>query len=223
MDDQLIGYRPFENASPPWLPTAHDPEAITLGVLENVLDAIDYGVIVIGSLGNILLTNQLTRTELEASSCIRIQNDRLSAYSTKNTLAIEHAIFDAKNGLKRLVQISSGKETLTLSFALLTGIQDSAQTLENFFPQLVLVLLGKRTACPSATLTEFAKIHGLSGAEQRLLPAICRGECIKEMAQQHGISIFTVRTQLKSIRVKTGATTLRRLMLLLMSLPPLRI
>lgn len=222
MDDQLVSYQSVENASPSWLTTSHDPGAITLAILENVLEEIDYGVIVIGSAGNLLLANQLAQAELETSSCIRIRNDKLSAHSAKNMLAIEHAILDAKNGLRRLVEIPSSTGNLTLSFAPLTDIHEYPQSPEKITAQLVLVLIGKRTASNAATLTEFGQIHRLTRAEQRLLPAICQGASIKEMARQQRVSACTVRIHLKGIRDKTGAASLRPLMLQLTTLPPLR-
>jgi DNA-binding CsgD family transcriptional regulator len=83
-------------------------------------------------------------------------------------------------------------------------------------------LIGRHTACNSTTLAEFGAARQLSRAEQRLLPAICAGAGIKEMAKQQRISAFTVRTHLTSIRNKTGAVSLRTLMLQLTTLPPLR-
>lgn len=222
MDDQLASYRSVENASQSWPATTHDPGAITLAILENVLEEIDYGVIVIRSSGTILLTNHLAQAELEASSCIRIRNDKLSAYSAKSLITIEHALLDAKNGVRRLVQILSSSANLTLSFAPLMEIHDSPQSLEKISEPLVLVLIGKHTACNPATLAEFGQIHGLTRAENRLLPAICQGASIKEMAKQHRVSVCTVRVHLRSIRSKTGSASLRPLMLQMTTLPPLR-
>ena len=222
MDDQLVSYQSIENASQSWPATTHDSGATTFAILENILEEIDYGVIVIRSSGSLLLANQLAKAELEASLCIRNHNDKLSAHSAKNMLAIEHAILDAKNGLRRLVQISSSSGNLTLSFAPLDGIHDCPQSPGEIPAQLVLVLIGKHTACNPATLTGFGQIHGLTRAEQRLLPAICQGASIKEMAKHHRVSVCTVRVHLRSIRSKTGSASLRPLMLQMTTLPPLR-
>lgn len=222
MDDQLVSFRSVENASRSWPATAHDPGAITLAILQNVLEEIDYGVIVIRSSGRILLTNHLAQAELEASSCIRIRNEKLSAYSTKSLISIEHALLDAKNGVRRLVQTFSSKGTLTLSFAALSDIQDCPQSADKISGELVLVLIGKHTVCNPATLAQFGQIHGLTRAEQRLLPAICTGASIKEMAKQQRNSVCTIRVHLRNIRSKTGSASLRPLMLQMTTLPPLR-
>jgi len=222
MDDQLSCFQVDEVASQSWAATPQDAGAITLGVLANVLDEIDYGVMVIQSSGDVLLANHLARAVLETSASIKIRSDKLSAHTAKNTLAIERATLDAKNGLRRLIEIPSCKGSLHLSFAPLLGSHSQPYALGDPATPFVIVLIGKHVACNLTTLTEFGAVHRLSRAEQRLLPAIIQGAGIKEMAKQQKVSVCTVRTHLKNIRDKTGAISLRTLMLQLTTLPPLR-
>ena len=44
----------------------------------------------------------------------------------------------------------------------------------------------------------------LTPAELRVAPGISRGESLAEIARTHGISVKTVRTQLKAVFAKTG-------------------
>jgi DNA-binding CsgD family transcriptional regulator len=220
MDEQFASYPSVESTHPPWLEARVEPGQITARLLARVLDDIDYGVILVDGSGEILLANRTARSELEASSRIRFRNNKLSGMAPKAAFAIERAITDAKNGSRQLVEIASSRGSLMLAFAPLFDTEDHRQAPDGCTARAVMVLMGKREALSPASLAEFARIHGISNAEQRLLPAICEGASIKEMARRQGISTCTVRAHLKSIRHKTGAPSLRPLMLQLMALPP---
>jgi DNA-binding CsgD family transcriptional regulator len=222
MHEQLAGSQSIGNALRSRPPASHESGGLTLDILERVVDGIDYGVIVMRGCGNILLTNRLARAELETASRIRIRNNKLAAHAPKNESAIEHALLDAIKGGTRLLQIPTATGTLTLSFAPLNDIRDCSPLPEEIAMPLVLVLIGKHTACSPVTLTGFGQLYGLTRAERRLLPAICQGMSIKEMAKQQRVSVCTVRVHLKSIRDKTGAASLRLLMRQMTTLPPLR-
>ena len=220
MDEHLEIHSVSENAQQAWLGSAPERSPISTGLLSGVLDGIDYGVIAVRGLGKILFANQAARTELETASHIRSRNDRLTACSPRTTLAIERAILDARNGSRQLVEITAGRTTLTLSFAPVYETPGDLYSTRDSITRPVLVLIGRREVPNAASLTEFARIHGISNAEKRLLPAICTGASIKEMAGQHEVSACTVRVHLKNIRRKTGTSSLRTLMLQLVALPP---
>jgi DNA-binding NarL/FixJ family response regulator len=119
-----------------------------------------------------------------------------------------------------LVTLSSGDGELTLSFVPLnSGAQSGAQIPD---AALALVIVGKRDACDALLLREYGHLHGLTGAEQALLPAITRGLSEKAMARLQCVALSTVRTQFGSIRGKTGVKSLRALMARLTTLPPIR-
>ena len=85
----------------------------------------------------------------------------------------------------------------------------------------VLVML----APPAATLFDasgFATTHGLSQAERRVLEALLHGHQAEVTAQMLGVGVATVRTQIASIRRKTGHDSVAGLLAALGNLPPLR-
>ena len=84
-----------------------------------------------------------------------------------------------------------------------------------------LLLLGKTSVCESLSADSFASCHGLTPAEKTVLTALANGQCPTAIARQHGVAISTVRTQIASIRVKTGATSIRDLVESIARLPPL--
>jgi len=67
----------------------------------------------------------------------------------------------------------------------------------------------------------FARLHGLTGGEGRVLAALCGGARPAEVAREHGVALSTVRSQIGSIRLKTGAASIRDLLAQVARLPPL--
>ena len=185
-------------------------------VLLGMLDEIDYGLMVLGADAQILLANQLARLELGGERFVRRRQDKFAASSARHGSKIETALGNIRRGQRSLITLSGSDGELALSFV---PLNSGAQTAD---APLALVILGKRDACEALTLQHYGQLHGLTGAEQALLPAILRGLSVEAIAQQQCVALSTVRTQLGSIREKTGATSLRMLMARLTSLPPIR-
>jgi DNA-binding CsgD family transcriptional regulator len=218
MRDNVIDHETHEPCAPRLEPAA---DAATRAMLVNALDELDCGVMLIDADARVLHTNAAARTELNEASRIQIRNARLAAVSLRNTSAIEEAVRDAAKGLQRFVRITSSKADLTLAFTPLRETQDAAHPAAHG-TRAVLVMIGKQEPSNPVVLAAFAKMYRLSATEHQLLPAICDGASAKEMAQCHGTSVFTIRSHLKNIRTKASVNNLRRLVLLLMSFPPLR-
>lgn len=194
------------------------PAALQAALLVNMLDEIDYGLMVLGADAQILLANQLARLELGGERFVRRRQDRLVSSSTRHGPKIEAALASVRRGQRSLVTLSASDGELALSFVPLNAGAPPAAPDAPY----TLVMLGKRDACEALTLQHYGRLHGLTGAEQALLPAITRGMGVEAIAQQQCVAMSTVRTQLGSIREKTGAKSLRALMARLTSLPPIR-
>jgi DNA-binding CsgD family transcriptional regulator len=82
-------------------------------------------------------------------------------------------------------------------------------------------LFGKRRVCEQLSVHGFARAHGLTAAETRVLEALCNGAKPNEIADRQGVLISTVRTQIGSIRAKTGAQSIPDLVRQVAVLPPL--
>ena len=67
----------------------------------------------------------------------------------------------------------------------------------------------------------FARIHHMTPGETRVLTALCRGAPPADIAAEHGVAVCTVRSQIGSIRIKTGAPSIRALVRQVAVLPPL--
>ena len=69
-------------------------------------------------------------------------------------------------------------------------------------------------------LQMFAREHSLTPTEESVLRALCDGRDVDEIAVQHGVAESTVRTQVRSLRDKTGANGIRQLVQRVLALPP---
>ena len=194
--------------------------ALETALLVSVLDQVDYGLMVLGADAQILFANQLARLELGGERFVRWRQDRLAACTTRHGAKIEAALTNLRRGQRSLLTLSGTDGELALSFVPLKSAAQSAAQMPD--APLALVILGKREACEALTLQQYGRLHGLTPAEQGLLPAISRGLSAEAIAQQQCVAVTTVRTQLGSIREKTGASSLRTLMARLTTLPPIR-
>ena len=88
-------------------------------------------------------------------------------------------------------------------------------------PGATLLMLGKRNVCEPLSVHGFARCHGLTAAETRVLVELCEGTPPCEIASGLGVAISTVRTQIGNVRLKTGAASIRALVRQVAVLPPL--
>lgn len=88
-------------------------------------------------------------------------------------------------------------------------------------PHYALLVFAKQQLCDDSTVALFARERGLTGAEAQVLTQVCKGLRPAQIATRHGVRISTVRTQLRSIRMKTHCQTIRELVQRVSVLPPM--
>lgn len=193
------------------------PEAnaeLDRGLLLQVLDEVDYGMLLVDAAGRILHANHLARHELARTSAVQASESTLTAVLPSQSDSLNLAIRRACQGHRVLLDLGSGSKQLSVAFVPLAhpleGERDRA-----------LVVFGRRDMCQALTLRFFARCHGLTPAEEQVLREICSGEKAESIACKLGVGLATVRTQVSSIRRKTRTATLRQLLKLIALLPPL--
>ena len=81
--------------------------------------------------------------------------------------------------------------------------------------------MGKRQMCGGLSVQWFARSHGLTLAETRVLEALSEGLQPSDIAARHGVGISTIRSQIGSIRSKTRSDSIGALVRQVAVLPPL--
>lgn len=195
--------------------TQHRSEAAGIGLEQmlRVIDEIDYGILVISAEGEILQVNHLARHELLAGHLLASVNNRLTGRSTELCEQIAQALEHASRGQRKLVFLDGSRGDMPVAFIPLSHpFEISTPT--------VLVLLARQRACDNLAVRMFARAQRLSPSEESVMIGLCRGLEVSEIARENGVAQSTVRSQVKSLREKTGCPSIRRLMQRIDSLPP---
>ncbi|HNT40216.1 MAG TPA: LuxR C-terminal-related transcriptional regulator [Rubrivivax sp.] len=178
-----------------------------------MLDEIDYGMLLLGEAGKVLHANHAARAELDAEHPLLLRGNELLARRPADATLLLEAMQAAGRGLRRLLMLGAPQ-------AVSIAVVPLAARL-GALPQATLLLLGKKRVCERLSVQCFARSHGLTAAEARVLEALCQGLDPRAVAAQHGVGLATVRTQIGSIRAKTGAQSIRELVRLVAVLPPM--
>ena len=183
-----------------------------------LIDQIDYGILVVDASLSVHFSNRCARQRL--SECaLALQGDRLTVdgfgVGTAACAPLQDAIGRAlTQGFRRLLRVGMEKAAVDVA---VVPLQD--QTPE--YAGCVLLLVGRRQVCPQLSAYWFARIHHLTIAEARVFDALCDGHEPSRIAQLLGVRVSTVRTQISTIRAKTGADSIGSLVRRAAQLPPM--
>ena len=190
--------------------------------LLNLLGTMRMGAVLVGRDGRIVYLNEAGQEALHAQIGLAIRGDTVVAVApdARRKLAVALAgacrppfvdgavLLTATNG--------SGitKPMRVLSMERIAGL--TRRTDEG----LALLCIGSaRQRAPDASM--LAQLFGLTAAESVLMAAVVGGDRLQQHATRRGVSLATVRAQLRNVFVKTGAATQAELTLIAWSIPGL--
>jgi DNA-binding CsgD family transcriptional regulator len=186
------------------------------------LEVIPYAVLVVDKRGRPIITNRRAARVLAAGDRLRPTPEGIAAADAPTTAALRAAIAEAARAsgrvpLPRRVTLRSHRAATTVA-ALVVPAPRSAVPLGIERPSAVVFVAapgagpGMRPESPRAR-------YGLTAAEAKLARALSDGCSLREAAQRLGVSVHTVRSQLKQLFEKTGTNRQAALVLLLVSHP----
>ena len=183
--------------------------------LAAALDELDYGMVLLLDGLRILHINDVARRELDDCHPLQIEDGELRARAARDVAPLHEAVTAAATrGMRRLLTVGEESHRTSVSVVPLESADDG--------PRAVLIVLGKREMCESLSVQGFARIHHLTGAEVRVLKELCNGVPPAQIAALLGVAISTVRSQIGSMRAKTGAESIRALVRQVAVLPPVK-
>jgi len=183
-------------------------------MVQSILDHVHFGVTVVGPQLQLLFANKAALRECARHPVLRIDRGQLVMLACANRGDFMRAIAAARGGRWSLVQLVQGDDRMMLAVLPLCPNEAPDQDAP------ALVVFGMRPQTQPLAIQFYAQSCGLSPAETAVLRALGAGLSPKEIAYRHEVSLSTVRTQLRSIRIKTSTRTIRDLVLALGSLPP---
>jgi DNA-binding CsgD family transcriptional regulator len=196
-------------------PPVHEGAAAG-SMLEQMLDIVDYGMLLLLPNGRVAFANHAARLELQDHPLLSLHGSALHVRHACDAAPLRDALVAALHkGCQKLLTLGDdGRSWLSIAVVPLAcgaAVADG-----------VLLLLGKRTVCEELSIDAFGRQHELTLAEQRVLKLLCAGRRPGEVAGTLGVALSTVRTQTGSILVKTGMPGIGALLRELSRLPPLR-
>lgn len=178
-----------------------------------VLEEIDYGLILASPAGALQHANHLARHELCRARVLRIDEQRLAGMSALQTEELVRGIRAAASGRRQMLTLRNGDISLPIACVpLFQPFEGECSS--------VLVMLARQAGTQNLNVTFFSRSHGLTPAEEGVLKALCDGLEVTEIAAANGVSECTVRTQVRSLRDKTGINSIRLLVQRVAALPP---
>jgi DNA-binding CsgD family transcriptional regulator len=181
--------------------------------MAHMLDEIDYGMLLVDADAQVLYLNHAARRELDRDHPLQLAGNLLVAPNTGDATALQEALAEAQRGKRRLMTLGSGEQFVGISVVPLNESDTRAGA--------TLLVLGKRNVCEQLSVQGYARAVALTPAETRVLELLCVGVQPTVIASRQGVAVSTVRTQIGSIRAKTGANSIRELVRQVAVLPPL--
>lgn len=205
-------------STPPGLPglapgAERDALAPLARCMAHMLDEIDYGMLLVDGDGQVLYLNHAARRELDSDHPLQLAGKVLVAPNASDATVLQDALAEAQRGKRRLMTLGSGDQFVGISVVPLSepDVRQGA----------TLLVLGKRSVCEQLSVQGYARAVALTPAETRVLELLCGGVQPTAIAARQGVAVSTVRTQIGSIRAKTGANSIRELVRQVAVLPPL--
>jgi DNA-binding CsgD family transcriptional regulator len=179
-----------------------------------MLDEVDYGMLLVGDDRVVLHANHVARAELDSDHALQLLGAELRVRLPQDVAPLHAALAEARErGLRRLVSLGAAQQRVSVAVVPLPTAAGEEV--------LTLLMFGKRCVCEALSTHWFAREHGLTPAEARVLGGLCAGHLPIDIAGQQGVAISTVRAQIGAIRVKTGTSSISALVRQMAVLPPL--
>jgi DNA-binding CsgD family transcriptional regulator len=197
------------------VPSLASASAACLSWLSAALDELDYGMLLVAKGSRVVHANHTAKVELDAEHPLQMLGQRLTAKYPKDAVPLNDALDDAAlRGLRKLLSIGQPERRVGIAVVPLEAASPKSAA-------PTLVVLGKQRMCEHLSVQGYARSYGLTAAEARVLLALCGGDRPEEVAARLDIAISTVRTQIGSIRSKTGVRSINALLQQVAMLPPI--
>ncbi len=186
--------------------------------LRCMLDEIDHGMLMVSADAQIVYCNHAARGALDGQLALQILGSSLRARQPQDVAPLYEALAGAQRGLRKLLTLGSGAQRLSVSLVPMPELSMPGRAGSS---GLTLLVLSKQSFCQSLSVQAFARGSNLTPAETRVLEMLCEGALPNEIASHAGVAVCTVRSQIGSIRTKTGTGSIGELVRQVSLLPPM--
>ncbi len=189
--------------------------SVDLGAcMAGMLDEVDYGMLMVDALGQVLYRNHAALQQLDAEHPLQLGPQGLRSLRAQDQVPLQEALAAGRRGLRKLLQLGEAEQRVSVAVVPLAAASAGG-------PPATLLLLGKRRVCQQLSVLGFVRLAGMTAAETRVLEALCAGVEPTEIAKRRAVEMSTVRTQINRIREKCGAASIREVVQQVALLPPM--
>ncbi len=209
-----------------------------LSLLRLAFNQIDYGVVLVDAdSGMVQFANALGKAELledqipgaaaPRGTGLRLLHGRVMAQRASDMETFRRTLERSCAGLRGFLCLGDASQSAAVAVVPLTNRRTATERPAQLGlvgatePSFAMLMFSKRQACDESTLALFARERGLTSTESQILVQVCKGLRPAQIADNQGVRISTVRTQLRSIRLKTCSKTIRDLVQKVSVLPPM--
>lgn len=180
------------------------------------LDALAHGMIALTPTGKVLHLNAAAEAMLRAGSGLYLRKGQLCAKGRGDDEALQKAIALAGDaaGTKGTDLRIRKRPTGTYMLSLVSVNVGAGR-------QVIVIVTDPAAACPG-TETRLRALFGLTASEAYLAVRLSEGATSAEIAVARGVSIGTIRVQLKSVAAKLGCARQAEIVSLVKDLPRLK-
>lgn len=182
-----------------------------------LLQQLPFPILVVSTDGKLLQKNQHAQTFLAGKNLLSIQNERLCMASHARQKEFNLLLAKLAKPNPQQTQYSmrlSDKYKSTPATLNMSLISDQYQLKGN-----ILVLIASYDPAQRPDLVSITAHFSLTPAEARLLEKLVSTKTLHQIADEHQVSIHTVRCQLKSVLKKTGCHRQSELIKLIINAP----
>jgi len=183
--------------------------------LSLLLDEFAHGVLLINARGTILHANRAARRELACAELLSADDGQLMIAQPEDAKPFQQALCKAVAGKRGWVRMVSPVTGAAFSLALVPLRRQPGQARER-----IAVFMSRACVSASGLLAAFARSHGLTRTEEKVLVYLCRSLGAPEIATQMKVAVSTVRSHVRSLCAKTSSSGVRELVNRVAVLPP---
>ena len=170
-------------------------------LLADTLDAMGDGVMILDARSRLLFRSRAAARHVGEGGRLRLVRERLAGATPAETAALHTAVAQAATTADGRGSASGGSLALTRDGA--PPLMLTVSPLRHPAIGAAAVLFIRDPVRDAGPLDQFRQRFGLTAAEARLVRGLAAGGTLKGLAEQYGVSINTLRVQLRQVFAKT--------------------
>ena len=187
-------------------------------LLIRLLDELDYGLMLVSDDACVRVANRQARHECAMLTTFNLRDGRVQPCLERDRPAFQQALAAARAGRRTMLSVGPDLERRSVA---VVPVRDPPEGWSAGDGGVTLLVFAKRQVCAPLSVEFFAREQRLTRAEHSVLRRLCDGQSPSDIAKHSGVALSTVRTQIASLRMKTGSGTIGELVRRVTMLPPI--